>query len=227
MKKPVAIKRVDQGSRGISDSISTKTLLKTHRVRNLFRNHYIGHLWNSSESHEDDTCHIQITWAEKDSDGLSLLIDPGFEYAIGECLKDKHMKHSGAVSEAQSQWFRAFGRRNDGMLAINPLDRVLEYEKYFGNNIAQDRIAYAEVVPPGNVLCFSWLKANYMHLEFNEDRTVDVWMKYHTQINPKMYASPDDIDYDEDEEEFIDSMLVNIRGLQGASMLDELLNGLI
>lgn len=226
MRKPVAIKRVEQGERGISDSTSTKKLLQTQKVQSLFRAHFIGHLWKSAVSHEDDAHHIHITWPEKDSDGLDILIEAGFDYALGECLKDEYMKHSGAINEDQSRWFREFGRRHDGMLAINPLDKIIEYDKYFGKNIAPERIAYSDVIPSGSVLCFSWLKYNYIHLEFNEDGTADAWMKYNTQIDPKKFVSQDDID-DDDEPEICDSMLVNMHGLAGASVVDNILDGLI
>jgi hypothetical protein len=225
MKPPVEIKRVEQGERGISDSASTKKLLQTQRVHSLFRSHFIGHLWKPAVNHEDGVHHTRITWPEKDSDGLDILVEAGFEYALGECLKDQYMKRSGPVNEGQSRWFREFGRRHDGMLAINPLDTILEYDKYFGKNIAPERIAYADVIPPGHVLCFSWLKDNYMHLEFNEDGTADAWMKYNTQIDSKKFASKDDID--DDEPEICDSMLVNIPGLAGASVVDNILDGLI
>lgn len=227
MRTPTIIKRVGQVDSKSSSSLSTPTLLKQQKANSLFLAHFIGTLWKPAVSHEDDAFHQVVTWSHHDNESqYDTLIQIGYDYALSECLKDPYMKHSGAINEDQSKWFREFGRRHDGMLAINPIDKILEYEKYFGKNIAPERIAYSSCIPSGNVLCFSWLKDNYMHIEFRDDSMVDVWMKYNTQIDAKKYESPDDIDVD-DEPEICDSMLVNILGLAGESIMDTLLDGLI
>jgi hypothetical protein len=218
-KAPVAIKRVDQNSQ-------SSNVLKQRQTYTMFTSHFIGSLWKPAVSHEPDAFHCRIMLSSGSDSELDTLVQIGFDYALPLCLADPHMKHSGAINEEQSKWFREFGRRHDGMLAINPIDKILEYDTYFGKNIAPERIAYSSCIPSGSVLCFSWLKANYMHVKFNDDGFADVWMKYNTQIDSEKYRSPDDIDAD-DEPEIVDSMLVNILGLAGPSIMDTILDGLI
>lgn len=222
-KAPTAIKRVDQSE---SRSTGTETLLKQRQIHTVFTAHFIGNLWKPAISHEDDAFHCHIPMTGGSDAELDNLVQIGFDYALSLCLADPHMKRSGSINEEQSKWFREFGRRHDGMLAINPMDKILEYDQYFGKNISPERIAYSSCIPSGNVLCFSWLKANYMHIKFKDDGFADVWMKYSTQIDAEKYKSPDDLG-DDDEPEICDSMLVNILGLAGGSIMDTLLDGLI
>lgn len=224
MPAPTPIKRVGTNH---SAPVSQSTIAKS-KVKMLFCSHRIGGLWRNADSHNDDYYHEHIDTSDlTHEECFNKLIEIGFEYALGECMKDPYLKHSGAINEEQTKWFRAFGNRHDGMLGINPIDQPMHYEKYFGSKIAIERIAYSTLIPSGNVLCFSWLRDNYMHLELMPDASIDVWMKYNTQVvNPAQYVT-DLEDIITDESDIIDSMLVNILELSGPSLMDELLNGLI
>lgn len=235
MKPPVAIKRVGQEDTGLASSQSTSTRLMQHKAKSLFLAHFIGTLWRPAVSHGPEAHYQRLEFGHNDIEAqFDALIQVGYDYALEQCLQDPYMKHSGAINEDQTNWFKAFGRRMDGMLAINPLDKILEYDKYFGKNIAPERIIYSECIPSGNVLCFSWLKNNYMHVEIGDNNTIDAWMHYKTQADTtKLDSSADDVynisldENNDDDDDICDSMLVNIRGLSGESIIDRLIDGLI
>lgn len=226
---PNAIKRVDQSQQyekpSVDDALNLHKELQYYS--NIFNSHRIGQLWTLATGYQNDAFHCQIPLTKSmKSQALDELMQIGFDYALQLCLADPNMKWSGPISEEQSDWFRNFGRRHNGMLAINPLDKILEYDKYFGNKIEPERIAYSPCIPERKVLCFSWLKAGYMHIKFNDNGIADVWMKYSSQIDTSGYKSLYDIG-DNDEAEICDSMLVDILGLAGHSTMDILLNEFI
>lgn len=214
--------------------IDPQATLLYEKINSMVAMHRLGIYWRGGNSHNADDFHCTLPlppigphMGHKDQlDAfLETVIPVGIEYVIPLCLQDPYMKRSGAINEEQSDWFRAFGNRHDGMLAINPLDKTLEYEKYFGKAIDRNRIVYHSCIPEGCVLCFSWLRDNYIHMKVNPNGMVDVWMKYNTQITKGKYQHLDD--WEESDEDIVDSMLVNIRGLSGMSVVDEVLNGLV
>ena len=123
------------------------------------------------------------------------------DYAIGICLLEPSLSHSQPINPQQSQWFRDFGKRNNGILAISPIDKQLKYEELFGRNINPSHIIYSSSVPSGNVLCFSW-KFNNMKIHVEDDECM-IWVKYDTAKES--------------------SMLVNILSLEAPNLLDMML----
>lgn len=221
---PVEIKRVEQGSPRVSDAMAYTA--KVRDTAALFLAHNIGVYWKPAVSHTDNAHRVQIKWAD---DSLDVLLQTSFDYALGKCLADPWMKHSGAINEDQTQWFKAFGKRPSAMLAINPIDKILEYDKYFGNNIKPGRIIYSDTIPSGNVLCLNWSKNNYIDIGLIEGDDATVWVEYYTQMEFIMLSAQEDNLESElaESSKLYDSMLVNIRNLAGVSVLDGVLNGLI